>query len=143
MSEERISELTAMRAKAYGRMLKSHKLFDRVNKLAESFKLRYNQDRRDYETADYELALLDGRFSVVDVEEVRSSRRPKSYAEEKAEPDFTEEQINRLAAKLGITLPEVPSEKIDMAELVQVSDEEREEILISSALINSMEENEL
>lgn len=75
-----------------------------VNEIESQFK----DAKATYETTDYELALIDGRRKFVEPKTPDSKR--KSKPKETNIEDLTDEQLNDLIDRLGITLPETEDE---------------------------------
>jgi hypothetical protein len=102
-SIDRINELKTLRAKSYQRLLTSHSLWDRADRLAKSLLKRYTEDKLEWESTDHKLALLDGRLTIEPSAKARNYKEKK----QKIEVELTLEQIDQLLARLGMTVPEV------------------------------------
>ena len=89
-------ELNAQRRVLWQRLKSSRSLLFRAHYLAEGLEKRYNEDKREYERIDHELALVDGRTSKLAYLE-SAKKRVK-------ERPLTTEQLKEIAAKLGIDL---------------------------------------
>jgi len=72
----------------------------------------YQEAKAEYEHADHDLALVDGRLHV---EEPATSAKSKRRLEVEVENfEFTEEAIERMAAACGVSLPAVEEEPLEL-----------------------------
>ena len=98
-----IEMLQEQRKAAWKAMKRSHDSLRRVHRLCESIESRYNKEKEEYECIDRQLAMLDGRFKVVQPEE-KKGRAPR---------ELTLDEIKMIVEKLGYS--------IDMTQEVTVS----------------------
>jgi hypothetical protein len=99
-----IAHLQEQRKLLWRNVKNSHNLLRRAHNLCMSLEARHMHDKEQHETVDHQLALLDGRLKIL----------PPAMTEKKGkiQIDLTEEQINEIALRLGIELPEVEEEEV-------------------------------
>ncbi len=103
-------ELAARRKQLWNSVKSSHSVLMRARRLTLSIQSRYEKDEKEYEEVDRQLAMLDGRFARYQAQMAANSDNGKRHKPAPTPTDFTEAQILEIAARLGITLPEVPNE---------------------------------
>lgn len=129
--EDKIAELKIQRQTAYDRLKASSKSLFRARRLVDSLQARYNSDKKEWEDLDRQLAMLDGRFKVE--EPAWKRKAPKPASEQQTVDDMSLEQLEALAAKLGIKLndktpevgtPEAQEDSKDVENLEVFQDDE-------------------
>jgi hypothetical protein len=101
-NEERINELKEKRTYFYHKSLELKLLADESHRNTHELYLKYNNADRDWRETDRQLAMLDGRYKVVDSASAKQEKSKKDIS-----VDLTEEQIDAIALQLGIKLEDV------------------------------------
>lgn len=125
-TEDKIAELKIKRQAAYDSLKASSKGLFRAKRLVNTLQKRYDTDKKEWEDLDRQLAMLDGRFKV---EEPAWKRKAPKPASEQTIADMSLEQLESLAAQLGISLidktPEVGTPQArEEEELVEVTEDD-------------------
>lgn len=130
-TEDKIAELKIKRQAAYDNLKASSKSLFRARRLVDSLQTRYNNDKKEWEDLDRQLAMLDGRFKVE--EPAWKRKTPKPASEQQTIDDMSLEQLETLAARLGIKLndktpevgtPEAQEDSKDVGNLEVFQDDE-------------------
>ena len=108
MTEDLMTKLKREKGIAYLELRKISSMLKGLNETRIEVESQWKAAKTNYEKIDYKLAEIDGRL-----EKVENGKGKQKQPKEKPtinESDLTEEQIMAIAAKLGITLPEVEDE---------------------------------
>ena len=101
MSEVKASQLIGEKASLYEQVTCIHKKMVKARNLFRSYEERYYKTKCEFEKVDRELAMIDGRYQVLDPPDKRKVKKV----------ELTSEQILELAARLGIEIKEEDDEE--------------------------------
>ena len=108
--ENTIESLKKQKGIAYKELRNLTGMLKGIEETYLELKSQCNEAKELYESIDHQLALIDGRLKKIEP----SKKSIKSDLErdiDEIENDLTEEQIERILARRGITLPEVEDEE--------------------------------
>lgn len=123
--EEYLLDLQQARKTCWKELERIHSMLVGVEITYKELKLQYKEATVRYQKADYDLALVDGRFKKVE-EAGEQTRKKKVVDTQELISRLSEKEIEEILAELGVKLPEVeevpePSE-VNLADVVETEE---------------------
>ena len=97
--------LRRQKLSSYERVKKVHKRLDRIRQVYLKIEDNYFREKNNFEMIDRELAMLDGRYHIVDARKRKNKKKEYGTTDDLV-AKLSKDQLAKIAAILGVNLKE-------------------------------------